>query len=111
MRAAPRIVANPDLHIPYAQTLETQVIPQVNHIVAAARVYQLEPALLHAVISAESGYEPLARSPKGARGLMQLMPGTAADMAVNNPFDAKQNIRGGTQYLALLLKQFSCLRS
>src|SRR5512145_3537056 len=47
------------------------------HVVAAARAFQLEPALIHAVISAESGYNPLARSPKGAKGLMQLMPDTA----------------------------------
>jgi soluble lytic murein transglycosylase-like protein len=76
------------------------------HILAAARVYQLEPALLHAVISAESGYNHLARSPKGARGLMQLMPGTARRYGVDNPLDPEQNIYGGAAYLRYLLTLF-----
>jgi soluble lytic murein transglycosylase-like protein len=76
------------------------------HIVAAARTYQLEPALLHAVISAESGYNPLARSSKGARGLMQLMPATARRYGVDNPLDPEQNIYGGAAYLHDLLALF-----
>ena len=76
------------------------------HIVAAARTYQLEPALLHAVISAESGYNPLARSAKGARGLMQLMPATARRYGVENPLDPEQNIHGGAAYLHDLLALF-----
>ena len=76
------------------------------HIVAAARTYQLEPALLHAVISAESGYNPLARSAKGARGLMQLMPATARRYGVENPLDPQQNIYGGAAYLHDLLALF-----
>ena len=74
-----------------------------SHIVAAARIYQLEPALLHAVISAESGYDPLARSAKGARGLMQLMPDTARRYGVDDPLDPEQNIYGGAAYLRDLL--------
>jgi soluble lytic murein transglycosylase-like protein len=77
-----------------------------SHIVAAARTYQLEPALLHAVISAESGYNPLARSAKGARGLMQLMPATARRYGVENPLDPQQNIYGGAAYLHDLLALF-----
>lgn len=77
-----------------------------SQILAAARVYQLEPALLHAVISAESGYNALARSPKGARGLMQLMPDTARRYGVNNPLDPQQNIYGGAAYLRYLLTLF-----
>jgi soluble lytic murein transglycosylase-like protein len=73
---------------------------------AAARAFSLEPALIHAVISAESGYDPLARSPKGARGLMQLMPGTAKRYGVDNPLDPEQNIHGGAAYLSYLLKLF-----
>jgi len=76
------------------------------HILAAARAYQLEPALLHAVISAESGYNPLARSAKGARGLMQLMPDTARRYGVDNPLDPQQNIYGGAAYLRDLLTLF-----
>ncbi|PWT75942.1 MAG: transglycosylase [Proteobacteria bacterium] len=76
------------------------------HILEAARVYQLEPALIHAVISAESGYNALARSPKGARGLMQLMPDTARRYGVSNPLDPQQNIYGGSAYLRDLLTLF-----
>jgi len=76
------------------------------HVMAAARAFQLEPALIHAVISAESGYNPLARSPKGAKGLMQLMPATARRYGVDNPLDPKQNIEGGSAYLRYLLTLF-----
>jgi soluble lytic murein transglycosylase-like protein len=76
------------------------------HILAAARIYQLEPALLHAVISAESGYDALARSPRGARGLMQLMPDTARRYGVDDPLDPEQNIYGGAAYLRDLLTLF-----
>jgi soluble lytic murein transglycosylase-like protein len=76
------------------------------HVVAAAREYELEPALIHAVITAESGYNPLARSRKGARGLMQLMPATAERYGVANPLDPKQNIYGGAAYLRDLLRMF-----
>ncbi len=72
----------------------------------AARQYAVDPALLRAVIHAESAFNPNALSDKGAQGLMQLMPGTASDLGVANPFDAGQNIRGGAQYLGSLLKQF-----
>jgi soluble lytic murein transglycosylase-like protein len=76
------------------------------HVMAAARAFQLEPALIHAVISAESGYNPLARSPKGAKGLMQLMPDTARRYGVDNPLDPRQNIQGGSAYLRDLLTLF-----
>lgn len=76
------------------------------HVIEAARAYQLEPALIHAVISAESGYNALARSPKGAKGLMQLMPDTARRYGVDNPLDPKQNIHGGAAYLRDLLTLF-----
>jgi soluble lytic murein transglycosylase-like protein len=88
---------------PYPKADRTKYHPDV---VAAARTYQLEPALIHAVISAESGYNPLARSPKGATGLMQLMPGTARRYGVDNPLDPKQNIYGGAAYLRDLLTLF-----
>ncbi|MHB1292626.1 MAG: transglycosylase SLT domain-containing protein [Sulfuricella sp.] len=72
----------------------------------AARVYRVDAALLHAVISAESGYNPVAVSNKGAVGLMQLMPETARRYGVENSFDPEQNIRGGTKYLSYLLQLF-----
>lgn len=73
----------------------------------AARTYQVDAALLHAVISAESGYNPAAVSNKGAVGLMQLMPETARRYGVANSLDPEQNIRGGTKYLSDLLRMFN----
>jgi hypothetical protein len=74
---------------------------------ANARAHGLEPALVHAVIKAESGYNPNAVSPKGATGLMQLMPDTAKRYGVTNISDPQQNIQGGTRYLADLLRMFN----
>jgi len=71
----------------------------------AARQHGIDPALIRAVIHAESGFNPGARSHKGAIGLMQLMPGTASDMGVD-PTAVPQNIHGGTKYLAMLLSQY-----
>lgn len=73
---------------------------------AAARAHQVDASLLHAVISAESGYNPAAVSSKGAVGLMQLMPETARRYGVGNSFDPEQNILGGTRYLSDLLQIF-----
>lgn len=75
-------------------------------VAEAARTYRVDVALLHAVISAESGYNPAAVSRKGAVGLMQLMPETARRYGVENSFDPAQNIRGGAQYLGYLLQLF-----
>ena len=72
----------------------------------AARAHGVDPALVRAVIHAESGFNPNARSRKGAIGLMQLMPGTASDMGVSDPGAVQQNIQGGVKYLALLLDQY-----
>ena len=72
-----------------------------------AKKYQIEPALLHAVILAESQYNPEAISQRGASGLMQLMPDTALRYKVTDVFDPAQNIRGGAQYLRDLLKLFN----
>ena len=73
----------------------------------AARATRLEPALIHAVISAESGYNPFARSRKGAAGLMQLMPETARRYGVKNRLDPAQNISGGARYLRDLIRMFN----
>jgi len=78
------------------------------HIIdAAARLNGLEPALVHAVIRAESGYNPRALSVKGASGLMQLIPETARRYGVSNIFDPTENIYGGTRYLKDLLAMFN----
>jgi soluble lytic murein transglycosylase-like protein len=71
-----------------------------------ARTLNLDAALLHAVIAVESGYNPRAVSPKGAIGLMQLMPATARRYGVSDPYDPGQNVRGGAQYLRDLMSRF-----
>lgn len=74
-------------------------------ITAAARKYGVDPALIRAVIHAESAFKADAMSHKGAQGLMQLMPATAKDLGVENAMSPDQNIRGGVRYLAWLLEQ------
>jgi hypothetical protein len=77
------------------------------HIVAAANLYNVEADLIKAVIAQESEFDQWAVSSKGAQGLMQLMPFTARRFGVLDPFDARQNIFGGTQYLRFLLDLFA----
>jgi soluble lytic murein transglycosylase-like protein len=72
-----------------------------------ARTYQVEPGLVKAVMRVESCFDRKAVSTVGAQGLMQLMPGTAASLGVNDSFDADQNIRGGTRYLRMMLDRFN----
>ena len=76
-------------------------------IETAAKSHGVEIALVHAVITAESGYNPRAVSRAGAQGIMQLMPGTAKRFGVENSFDAAQNIHGGVKYLRELLTMFN----
>jgi soluble lytic murein transglycosylase-like protein len=73
----------------------------------AARTYQIDTALIHAVIAVESAYDPNAVSSKGATGLMQLMPTTAKRYGVTDPLDPVQNVHGGTRYLRDLLIMFN----
>ena len=73
---------------------------------AAAQKHGLDPALLKALIRQESNFDPNAKSPAGAAGLTQLMPGTAAALGVTNPLDPAQAIEGGAKYLAQQLKAF-----
>jgi soluble lytic murein transglycosylase-like protein len=76
-------------------------------IAASAAQHNVRPDLVRAVIQAESAFNPLARSHKGAMGLMQLMPATAAELGVDDPYDPAQNIQGGVAYLRALLEQYS----
>ncbi len=81
---------------------------QIGSIVTAmAEQYGVDPALIWDIIRQESGGNANATSRAGAEGLMQLMPGTAAELGVTDPYDPKQNIRGGVAYFAQLLKQFN----
>ncbi len=75
-----------------------------------ATKYRIETEWVLRIIEAESGGNPNAVSPKGAIGLMQLMPATARALGVQNPFDPVQNIEGGVRYLRHLLDQFGDLR-
>jgi len=76
------------------------------HVQAVASACGVDPRLVDLMIRMESGYNPTAVSPKGARGIMQLMPGTAALYGVEDPFDPFENIRGGVRYLRDLLERF-----
>jgi hypothetical protein len=75
-------------------------------IADASKKHNIRPALITSMIAQESAFNPAARSPKGAMGLMQLMPGTAQEMGVTDPLDPVQNIHGGARYLRKMLDMF-----
>jgi soluble lytic murein transglycosylase-like protein len=77
-----------------------------DEIQAAADVYTVDDSLIRAIIHAESAYQPEALSPRGAQGLMQLMPATQKELQVVDVFDPLSNIEGGTLYLSRLLNEF-----
>jgi soluble lytic murein transglycosylase-like protein len=81
-------------------------MPYSDAVLTASRESSLDPALLHAVIAVESRHNPNAISPRGAMGLMQLMPITARRFNVSNPHDPSQNIRAGAAYLHELQQMF-----
>jgi soluble lytic murein transglycosylase-like protein len=96
--------ANPGVNF---GTLRLNTAAYQAEISAAARDYGVDEAIVRAIIHAESSFNPMALSHAGAQGLMQLMPATARRFGVTNSYDASQNIRGGVQYLAWLLKRFN----
>ena len=78
-------------------------------IAKAAQANGLDPRLVQAVVEAESGGDPAAKSDKGAMGLMQLMPQTAQDMGLTDPYDPAQNLEGGSRYLRTMIDKFGDL--
>lgn len=76
------------------------------YIARAARLYQVDPHLIKAVVKVESGFDQYAVSGKGAKGLMQLMPATIREMGIADPFDPEENVMGGTRYLRKNLDRF-----
>ena len=89
-----------------AAEVDRAVSPYDHYIRRASDAYQVDPALIKAVIMAESSYNPRAVSAQGAKGLMQLMPVTARSLGVAEPFDPAWNIDGGVRYLRQLLDRF-----
>ena len=96
--------ANPGVNF---GTLRLNTFAYDAEIKAAARDFGVDEAIVRAIIHAESSFNPMALSHAGAQGLMQLMPATARRFGVADSYDANQNIRGGVQYLAWLLKRFN----
>jgi hypothetical protein len=99
-RQSARAVHDPLDARPYADLIET-----------VALRHGIDPELVHAVVLAESNYQPRAKSPVGARGLMQVMPGTARDLGINNLYDPQNNLEAGVQYLKVLLTRFDLARA
>jgi len=93
---------------PNSSVFATSRTVDLNEVVnSASGRYRLDPDLVNSVIKAESGFNVRAVSPKGAQGLMQLMPGTASQLGVPNTFDAAANVEGGTKYLRELLERYN----
>jgi soluble lytic murein transglycosylase-like protein len=89
----------------YSRNIRKKELDGMVHLVSAQ--YGVQPELMHAVIAVESDYDPNALSPKGAMGLMQLMPDTARRYGVTNRHDPAENLMGGARYLAYLLNIFN----
>src|ERR1700732_2461584 len=91
----------------WAQSPKPQARLEAEHYIAAyAQHYQVPVALVHAIVERESNWQPCAISPKGAAGLMQLMPLTAQRLGVKDRCNVDQNVSGGVRYLAWLMQQF-----
>lgn len=100
-KAAAPLAGKPPLNVSGNRTRFTPLVEE------AASQNKLDAALLHALITTESGYNPRAVSHKGAMGLMQLMPGTASRYGVSDAFDPVQNVHAGARYLGDLLQLFN----
>ncbi|PJZ83361.1 lytic transglycosylase domain-containing protein [Leptospira harrisiae] len=94
--------------LPTSSQTDTKLKPNdiIGTIESIAKSQGLDPNLVKAMVKAESGFKPKAVSPKGAMGLMQLMPETAESLGVNDPFNPEENIGGGVKFLKGLMKEF-----
>lgn len=86
---------------------DTQPPPYHDHIMQAAETYSVDPTLIRAIILAESSYNPRAVSPRGAQGLMQIMPTTARSLGLSDSFDPGRNIDAGVRYFRSLMDRFN----
>jgi len=101
-------VASPSRLGQHAAAFPARPVTDLSRVVnEASGRYRLDPDLVNSVIKAESGFKVHAVSPKGAQGLMQLMPGTASQLGVPNAFDPQANVEGGTRYLRELLERYN----
>lgn len=106
--ATDQIVALEQEELPASASLAPHGRSDLRTVVnAASEKHLIDADLIDSVISAESGFNPMARSPKGAQGLMQLMPGTALRLGVEDAFDPRSNVDGGTRYLRELLTLYN----
>lgn len=106
----PAVAADPSSIVNSSESKHAHMVKHKRfelYVQEAAQTFQVEAALLHAIITAESNYNAGALSRKGAIGLMQLMPGTAKQYGVSDPYDPNQNIQGGAQYLKYLMGLFN----
>lgn len=105
VQAAPELNSAPSFR---SHAIPTHSAADLNQVVnSASAAYHLDPDLVNSVIHAESGFNSHALSPKGARGLMQLMPSTASALGVSDAFDPEANVGGGSRYLRELLERYN----